>query len=219
MNWLKDTRSTFPNRCRRQHPQTSHQHTGLVTQNISKNIPTNNSIELLGITNKLHGTIIYIHMFQLHVGELLRTNLNHHFLPKLTHIQHVGLIDAHEFSLAFGCHISRHTCDTFDFILVINHVVVSYTFSSFGIGINTLGFSKINISGEFADYHDIDSFNHLAFECGGVDKLRDYFCRAKVGKQTHFLSHFQESTFGTKFTGVVVPLVTTNTRQQDRITR
>ena len=83
--------------------------------------------------------------------------------------------------------------------------------------IDSLGGSKVDISRQFTNNHDVDTLDDFSLEGGSIDQLGKDLGRSKVGKESHGGSHLQKSTFGTQFSRVVVPFESTDAGQEHRV--
>ncbi len=57
---LKDARAVIADAGRRQHAQTACQHGGLIRQNVSKDVASHDGVKDLGISEKLHSSIVNV---------------------------------------------------------------------------------------------------------------------------------------------------------------
>ena len=55
--------------------------------------------------------------------------------------------------------------------------------------VNSLGCSKVDISSQFTNDHNIDTLDDFTLEGGSINQLRKDLGRSKVSKETHGGSH------------------------------
>mmetsp|Transcript_12655 Transcript_12655/g.18460 ORF Transcript_12655/g.18460 Transcript_12655/m.18460 type:complete len:212 (-) Transcript_12655:379-1014(-) len=211
MTGLEDSRSGFPNGRRGKHTERSHQHRSLITQNISKDVSTNDGIELLGPPNKLHGGIVDVHVAEFYISEVLGDDFSYNFFPELRYVEDVGFVNTAEFGSSLACDVSCDAGNAFDLTFGVDHVVESNSFSISDL--DTLGLTKVNITCELPNNHNIDSLNNLLFQSRSINQLWQNLGRPKVGKQLHLLPHFQKTALGPQLPRIRIPLVSSDARQ------
>mmetsp|Transcript_20106 Transcript_20106/g.24143 ORF Transcript_20106/g.24143 Transcript_20106/m.24143 type:complete len:214 (-) Transcript_20106:244-885(-) len=207
------TGTRLSNTGRGEHTQRPHKHGCFVTEDIPKNVSADNGVKLLRPPNELHGSIVHIHMTEFYIREILGNDIRDNLTPQLRHIQDIGLVDTAKLSTTFGSYIPGHTGNALNLVFGVNHIVVPHTFAVDNV--NTLGGTKVDISGKFTNTHDIDSLDNFPLESGSFNQLRENLGRTQVGKETHLLPHLEQPRFGTKFTGIGIPLVSSNAGQKD----
>mmetsp|Transcript_12721 Transcript_12721/g.18052 ORF Transcript_12721/g.18052 Transcript_12721/m.18052 type:complete len:266 (-) Transcript_12721:76-873(-) len=154
-------------------------------------------------------------MTELNIREILCNNISYNLTPQLRHIQHIGLVNTTELSITFGSNVASNTGNTLNLVFGVNHVIVTNAFAINNV--DTLGGTKVNITGKFTDNHNIDSLNNLSLKSGCINQLWKNLGRTQVCEESHFLPHLKQTSFGTKFTGIRIPLVSSDTSKKDRI--
>ena len=101
--------------------------------------------------------------------------------PELAHIQHVGLVHAAKPPAPGHGQLERHLGDAVDLVVEVGHGVEG-PHPALSLHPPLRG-AEVNAAGKLTHHQQVNRFDHLPFEGGGVDQGWDDLHRPQVGEQ------------------------------------
>ena len=99
-----------------QHADGAREHRRLVAENIAEHVGRHEDVELLGISDQLHGAIIDQNVLQCDAGiAFVFVNPRDDSAPKLRDLQHIGLVHRGNFLAPLERRLKRYMSDALDF--------------------------------------------------------------------------------------------------------
>mmetsp|Transcript_26553 Transcript_26553/g.87214 ORF Transcript_26553/g.87214 Transcript_26553/m.87214 type:complete len:353 (-) Transcript_26553:226-1284(-) len=200
----------------REHAEGADEHGGLIRQDVSEDVSGDHHIELLRVADKLHGSVVDIHVRELDVRIVL-VGLDHNVAPQLADVQHVRLVNRADPLAPLPGDVEGNLGDSLDLALLVAHVVVPEPLAV--LGGNALGLSEVDVSRQLPHNHDVDPTDNLGLESRSISKLGKNSGRAKVGEETQRLPHLQKSSLRTLVTRIGIPLGASDGGEEDRVAR
>ena len=187
---------------------------GLVGQDVAKDVAGDDHVELTGVADQLHGSVVHVHVVQ---GDLrvVLGNLFHHASPQAGGVQNVGLVHAGDLLVPLHGHVKSHLGNAADLTLGVHlHVVGGGTH----VGLLGAALAEVDAAGELTDHHDVQTAGEdLGLQGRGIGQLLEDDGGTDVGKEAQLLADAQQSTLRTLAAGEVVPLGAAHSAQQDGI--
>lgn len=192
-----------------QQPQRTRNDTGLVTNDITEQVASdNNPIQLSRVLNHDHGGRVNKLVFNLHLREFLGHDLRHRLAPQPTRRKNIGLVQTphRQRRVVLQGEVCRETSDALDFSTRIRLRVQRVAAT-----IVLLALAEIDTTRQFTDDVEIDTTAHVSTERGAVDQRGG--CEVagpQIAKGGHFFAQFEKALLGADGAGapfLFIPLL------------
>ncbi len=130
-------------------------------------------------------------MGQLHVGVVL-TDPGRDLAPQLHGLEHIGLVDRAHLPLSLARGLESHSRDALDLGFRVAHGVEGFTFAG-RVGSETSRLAEVEVTGQLAQDHDVQSLDHFALEGRSIDQLRKQERGPEVREQPQRLAQTQQA--------------------------
>lgn len=179
----------------RKQTQRTRDNTRLVTDNITKQVASNNNtIQLPRVLDHNHSRRVNKLVPNLHLRELLLENLRHNLTPQPTRRENIGLVQTPhgERRVVLQGHVGGETGDAFDFgarvRLCVQCVAVAVVF---------LAVAEVNTTSQFTDDVEVDAAADVGAEGGAFyERGSGEVAGTEVTEGAHFFAEFEEALFG-----------------------
>ena len=199
------------------HADRAGDHGGLVGDDVAEHVLGNDDVELAGVLDNLHGTVVHEHLAVLHLG-VLSLQAVHDRTPEAAGIQHVGLIHAAELLAALHGRLEADAANALDFMLRVGHGIHSLLLAV--LQRVSLVLAEVDAADELTHDDEVDALCHdLGLEGAGRGQLGPDLGRAVVGVEAHAGAETEQSLFGALLTGQTLPLWAADCAQKDAVGR
>ena len=130
-------------------------------------------------------------MLELHVLELALVHLRHHLVPQHAGLHDVALFHRGDLVAPLARKLEGDARDALDLVGVVDLGVDRALLAVAEIG-DGLRLAEINAAGQLAQDHDVEPFDQLALERGGIRQRRIGHGRAQVGVKLQILAQPQQ---------------------------
>ena len=203
-------------RGRWQHADRAGQHRGLVRQDIAEQVACEDDVELLWRAHQFHGAGIGIHVDQVDTAAIFSMGERHFLPPEQAGFHDIRLFDRTDAAGPATGNIERHARDAFDFGVRVDRRIVSATIA-FIINVDAARLAKIDVARQFANDHQVKTFDDLAFQARGIDQCGEAIGRAQVGKHVQPLAQGEKASLRTLVARHVCPFRPADRAQKHRI--
>lgn len=184
----------------RKQTQRTRDNTRLITDNITKQVASNNdTIQLSRVLHHNHSRGVNKLVTNLHLRELLLHNLRDDFAPQPTRRENVSLVQTPhgEWRVVLQGHVGRETGDALDFgarvRLRVERVAVAIIF---------LTVAEVDATSQFTDNVEIDAAADVGAEGRAFDERGGgEVAGTEVTEGAHFFAELEEALFGADGTG------------------
>lgn len=178
-----------------QKPERTRDDTGLVTNDIAKQVAgDNNAVQLPRVLHHHHGRGVNKLVPNLHLREFLRHNFRHRLAPQPTRREDVGLVQAPhgQRRVVLQGEVCREAGDTLNL-----DARVRLRVQRVAATVVLLALAEVDTAGKFSDDVEVDATAHFGAEWGSVDQRGG--CEVagpQVTEGGHFFAQFEETLFG-----------------------
>ena len=173
-------------------------HGGLVGEDVTEHIFRDDHIELGGIFDDLHGTVVHQHVAQLHIG-VLRSQPVHDLLPQAAGVQNIALFHGAEPFVPLPGRLEADPADALDLSFAVSQHIS-------GNAILCLMLSKVDAADQLPDDDKVDPCVHDGlFQGAGLRQLGPDLCGTVVGVDAHSGSQPEQALFGAHGPRHIVP--------------
>ena len=192
-------------------------HGGLNGDDVAEHVLGDDDVELAGVLDDLHGTVVHEHLAVLHLG-VLSLQAVHDRTPEAAGIQHVGLIHAAELLAALHGRLEADAANALDFMLRVGHGIHSLLLAV--LQRVSLVLTEVDAADELTHDDEVDALCHdLGLEGAGRGQLGPDLGRAVVGVEAHAGAETEQTLFRALLTGQTLPLWAAHCAQKDAVGR
>ena len=139
-------------------------------------------------------------------------------MPQDARLHHIALLGGGHFVLALAGKFKSHTADALDLVSVIDLRINAALLAIAQIN-DLLGLTEINAAGQFAHDHDVEIFNDLALQRGGVSQSGIADGRTQIGEEGQILAQAQKARLGAHIIGNGIPFGAAHRAEQNSVSR
>ncbi|CAI8236414.1 MAG: Uncharacterised protein [Alphaproteobacteria bacterium] len=155
-------------------------------------------------------------MFQFNFGKLIANHARHFFMPQKAAFHDIALFRRGQLFAALHRQITGNTGNALNLISFINLRIDAASLAIAQI-FNAARLAEIDPTGQFADNHNIQPLDQLAFQAGGIGQSGETNGRTQIGKKLQIGAQAQQPCFGARLIGDIIPLRAADRAQQNRI--
>ncbi len=159
----------FVERRRGQHADRAGEHRRLIRKNIAEQVAGDDHVELLRVTNQLHGAVVDVHVAQLDV-EMFFSLVADDFPPELGGLEHIRLVYRAKLLGPLARRLEADARDAPDLGLAVAHGVEALPHP--GLLMDPLRLAEVDVAGQLAHDQQVEPGNQLCAQRRRRGELR-----------------------------------------------
>ena len=194
-----------------QHPDGPRQHGRLIAQNVTEQVGRDQHIKLFRVSDELHGTVVHVHMAQLHI-RIIAMELVDHPPPELRGLEDIGFVHRRDATPPFA---SRFECDLGNASDLLGRVdlCIDASLSARNL-LDPFRLTEIDSSGQLPHDQQVKPFDDVSPECRCLGKHGVELGGTEIREQTKLLPQPKQGPLGAKTVFQSFPLRPPDRSQQ-----